>query len=157
MAESRHTPGPNLDAILKGLKDLDGLQTKVGYFKTNKYPDGTPVAYVASIQEFGHGAIPPRPFFRPTIAAKDGAWRTLATNACKGVVTGKRTAFTALDLLGLRAAGDVRATIAALTTPPLKKSTLKARKARGNSSQKPLVDTRILFPTLTHITDTDKT
>ena len=45
--------GTNTAEVLEAaLKDLDGIQTKVGYFEGSKYGDGTPVAYVASIHLF---------------------------------------------------------------------------------------------------------
>lgn len=178
MGKLTHKPNAELARVELQLAELDGLRTRVGWFETNKYPDGTPVAYVASIQEHGYGPIPPRPYFRPTIAAQSAAWRDLITRASKGVVTGKRTAFQAMDLLGLQAAGDVRKTISEITSPPLSLLTLQARKRRKEGgkvtgktlgelagkgrdkgppdvsgvSTKPLVDTRILLPTLTHIT-----
>ena len=44
--------------------------------------------------------------------------------------------------------GDVQAQIAQVTTPPLDPKTIKARQRRGNSSKKPLVDTRMLLPSV---------
>lgn len=139
-------------------KELEGVETKVGWFETNKYPDGTPVAYVASIQEFGYaeGGIPPRPFFRPTIVAQSNAWANGIGQAARRVIAGSMTPFQAMDALGLAAAGDVRKAIADLTSPTLSKRTLAARKKRGNNSTKPLVDTRVLMPTLTHQTEQSK-
>ncbi|MDL2105264.1 hypothetical protein QQJ69_19235, partial [Proteus mirabilis] len=48
--------------------ELARKRLSVGFFEHSKYPDGTPIAYVASIQELGYpaGGIPPRPFLRPT-------------------------------------------------------------------------------------------
>lgn len=155
MATVKHVPSPEGARFALAIKELAHLQTKVGWFESNKYPDGTPVAYVASIQEFGYAAgnIPPRAFFRPTIDAQQGAWRELIGKAVRGIPKGTRTAFQCMDLLGLQAAGDVRKAISEITTPALKQSTLAARKRRGNSSTKPLVDTRVLLPTLTHVTE----
>ena len=163
MGKLKHTPNPELARVGLSMQELDGLRTRVGWFETNKYPAKQsksgkagpvlPVAYIASIQEFGYGPIPPRSFFRPTIAKEAPNWRALIAQASKGVVTGKRSAFQAMELLGLQAAGDVRAAIAAVSSPPLAAATIRARKARGNSSTKPLSDTRIMMQTLTHITD----
>lgn len=181
MATVRRTTNPNLNGIVKGLKDLDGMRGRVGWFESAKYPDGTSVAYVASIQEYGSGPIPPRPFFRPTIIERQLYWAELIAKASQGVITGKRTAYQAMDLLGLQVAGDVRATISKITTPPLSTLTLLARKHRKEGgkitgakqlaeidrkgrengppdvsgvSTKPLIDTRVLLPTLTNVTDT---
>lgn len=53
-------------ARLKAVYDeLNKKQLKIGFFEHSKYPDGTPIAYVAAIQELGYGPIPPRPFFAP--------------------------------------------------------------------------------------------
>lgn len=39
--------------IANRLKSLDGTSAKAGWFETSKYENGTPVAYVAAIQEYG--------------------------------------------------------------------------------------------------------
>lgn len=41
------------EQILSRAKQLDGAVAKAGWFSTDKYEDGTPVAYIASVQEFG--------------------------------------------------------------------------------------------------------
>ena len=61
--------------LATAIRDIQSKKLRVGWFDTARYQDGTPVAYVAAIQEFGHGAIPPRPFMRPTIAQQRQAWR----------------------------------------------------------------------------------
>jgi hypothetical protein len=188
--------------VKQAIKDLQRTTSRVGWFESAKYEDGTPVAYVATIQEFGYaaGGIPPRPFFRPTITEQQGAWRTLIGQAVKGMIAGNRTAYQTMELLGLQGAGDVRKTISKITAPPLSLLTLMARKARleygkaakkdhnkslrygpqrpiagfkmtgrklgelskqmdkgppdvSGVSQKPLVDTRVLINTLTHVTE----
>lgn len=155
MADVKHTPSPEAARFAVALKELNGLQTKVGWFESAKYPDGTPVAYVAAIQEFGYpeGGIPPRPFFRPTIEAKQAEWAAAVAVMAKRIAAGRMTAFQAIDALGGAAAGDVRKTISEVVAPELDKRTIAARKRRGNNSEKPLVDTRILLPTLTHVTE----
>lgn len=188
--------------IEQALKDIQRTQSRVGWFESAKYEDGTPVAYVATIQEFGYpaGGIPPRATFRPTIIEQQQAWRTLIGQAVRGMIDGKRSAYQVMELLGLQAAGDVRKAISQLTAPPLALLTLMARKARADHnktakkkynqslkygpqkpiagfkmsgkmlgqlskqmdkgppdvsgvSQKPLVDTRVLINTLTHVTE----
>lgn len=134
----------------KAMKDLDGIECQVGWFSSAKYEDGTPVAYVASIQEFGHGPIPPRSFMRTTQAERGGYWQDLVGAATKGVTEGRRSAADVMELLGSQAAGDVRAKIASIQEPALAPGTIAARKRAGNSSTKPLVDERIMINTLTH-------
>lgn len=42
-------------------------RVEVGFFASAKYMDGTPVAYVAAIHEYGWGNVPERPFLRASI------------------------------------------------------------------------------------------
>lgn len=59
--------GPGTAKVLAAIKGLDGLEGKTGWFETARYPDGTAVAYVATIHEFGTPRIPARPFMRPAV------------------------------------------------------------------------------------------
>jgi len=45
--------GPGIKKLLEKVIEIDGLNTQVGWFPGTKYQDGTPVAYVAVIQEYG--------------------------------------------------------------------------------------------------------
>lgn len=145
-------------ALTVAMRQLDaGLQCRVGFFDTAKYPNGMPVAAVAAVHEFGYspGGIPARPFFRPTIAEQSPEWTRQFGRAAKAIANGKITAANALEQLGALAAGDVRKTIAGITSPPLKESTIAARRRRyakpGGKLDKPLVDTGILFGSVTHL------
>lgn len=155
MATVKHVPSPEGERFALAMKELAGLSTKVGWFPSAKYVDGTPVAYVATIQEFGYpeGGIPPRPTIRPTISEQQGAWRDLMARAVRGIPKGTRTAYQCMEVLGLQAEGDIRKSIAQLTAPALAASTIAGRKGRGNGSTKPLVDTRYLINTLTSVTE----
>ena len=70
--------GDKLAARLAELaKKVDRPATlSVGFLEGTSYPDGKPVAMIAAIQEFGAPArnIPPRPFFRQTIASNSDNW-----------------------------------------------------------------------------------
>lgn len=94
-----------LETLTLRLKELAGIQTAVGWFESAKYEDGTPVALAASVNEFGHGPIPPRPFFRPTITAEKTAWANDAAAGAKAILNGKTTAFNVMDAIGKRAGG----------------------------------------------------
>lgn len=142
------TPGP----ARKGLEAMHDASVKVGWFPSSRYPDGTPVAYVAAIQEYGHtaGGIPARPFMRTTIQERGPEWRALMAKGAKAVAHGKMPMAKLMELLGASAAGASREKIAEITSPALAARTLAARARRGNGSDKPLVDTRYMLPTLTH-------
>lgn len=121
------------------MRDLNKLEVKVGWFASAKYGDGTPVAYVAAIQENGAASrsIPPRPFFKPTQEQQKTEWAALMEQGVKAITKGNETAYTTLDKLGLLAAGDVRKTISQIQTPPLSLITLLARKYRKQNKGKP--------------------
>ena len=150
MGTMRRVDLPARLALEKASKELDGLECRVGWFEGAKYENGTPVAYVASIQEFGSGPIPPRPFMRTTQAEQSQNWMNLVTAAVRGVTEGRRSATDVMELLGAQVAGDVRTKIASIYDPALSPRTIAARKRRGNGNTKPLVDHRIMIATLTH-------
>lgn len=151
--------GKGLEKLAVALKDLNKKVGKVGWFAGSKYPEppNLPVAYVATIQEYGWASknIPPRPFMRPTIAAKQGVWKSIAESESRKIIRGESTVTQALDLIGQKAAGNIRETIAALTNPPLSPITIqrrvdrKTRKTIG-SLDKPLIDTGLMYGTLTN-------
>jgi len=117
--------------LVAALKDLDGLTGKAGWLENERYEDGTPVAYVAAIQELGNGPIPPRPFMRNTTSEKGKAWMDLFGLGAVEVLDGRLTAPQALEAVVLRAAGDIAITISKVTAPPLSPLTLLARRQAG--------------------------
>lgn len=180
MAQITRSNPKAFEAIYLHLSQLAKVQGKVGWFESSKYEDGTPVAYVAAIQELGSGPIPPRPFMRTTAAKEKDKWSQTAAMAAKSVIKGDATAKQAMELITFQAEGDVSKTIASITSPALSPITieLRAMKARNpglkitgatvgeaaakvNSpgyqtpsvSTKPLVDTGHMIATLTHIVE----
>lgn len=128
----------NVSRLVTALRELDGVRGKTGWFETAKYTDGTPVAYVATIQEFGSGPIPPRPFMRPTVAEQKDVWLGLLGDGAKRVLSGGATASQVMEAVALKAAGDVAKTISRIQTPPLSILTLMARASKGAVTGKTL-------------------
>jgi len=156
MARVVRKPGPGMEQLKNALAALDDKVGKVGWFESAKYPDGTPVAYVAAIQEFGYaaGGIPPRPMLRSTINEQSAAWIALVTSGAKAIMAGNSTTQNVMEALGLLAAADVRKKISTITEPALKPGTIKARmrkradkKTVGNLT-KPLVDSGLMLATV---------
>ena len=149
--------GKNLEIALKG---LEGKVAKVGWFEKSKYPDppNLPVAYVATIHEFGWPAknIPPRPFMRPTIAKQANEWRDIAAKGALAILNGKTTSDKVMEAIGLKAAGDIRKMISSIWSPPLSPHTIAARLRKRSDKKtlglldKPLIDTGLMFATLTN-------
>lgn len=119
-------------AIKKALAELDSKEIRVGFFDTAKYPDGTPIAYVAAIQEFGYKSIPPRPFMRPAENKNKAKWAKQIAEGVRAALDGKVTIEHALEQVALGAAGDVKKAIKAVNSPPLSILTLLLRKHRKN-------------------------
>ena len=160
------------------LKYGKGPKLKVGFLENATYPDGTSVAMVAMINEFGatisreagqvtiyrktnkagtgfarkgrfvkqresnfasthaHGAyeikIPPRPFFRTMISQNQASWApTTARLLMQGMSTDQ-----VMDLMGQEIAGQLRASIIAMNSPPNAPSTI-----RKKGFNDPLIDT----------------
>jgi hypothetical protein len=112
--------------------EFAGKEAQMGWFPGARYENGTPVAYVATIQENGapEVGIPARPFLKPTIAARTQAWTKLLASGVKAVSAGRATADQVLEGVGLQMAGDTKAQIASNAVEPLSPTTLVLRKWR---------------------------
>lgn len=121
-----------IDAIGEGFANREA---KIGFFAGQNYEDGTPVAYVAAIQEFGspENGVPPRPFMRPTVEDKKGEWAADIAGGMRQVLKGRMTADDVLDAVGAAAAGDIVKTIAAGDFKALSPITLMLRKMRDEN------------------------
>lgn len=153
MAKVTRKNPKSFDTILDGLKGLNAISAKAGWFESSVYESGTPVAYIASLHEFGVASknIPPRPFMRPTVNTQMSAWRTLLEQGSRSVLAGKTKPYDVMEAIGLRAAGDIAKTISNIWYPPLKEKTVQARARRLSnheitpSLRKPLIDSGKLF------------
>lgn len=136
--------GPGTEKLVATLDGLDGLEGKVGWFESAHYPGGTPVAYVATIHEFGTEHIHARPFMRPALEDHGQEWLDLLAQGARRAAEGGISARDVLEMVTLKAAGDVGKAIQAVTAPALSPITI-ARK--GHS--KPLIDTGQMFQSVT--------
>lgn len=148
-----------LKDVDKKVKAAEQTVVRVGVKAEQHYEDGTPVAYVAAIHEYGAGHIPPRPFFRPTLKKQGKAWVQFIEKGIYESVTGGRDIDVVMEMVGMRAAADIQETISTITSPELKPSTIVARNRKykstspsGRQSVKPLVDTGLLLSSITHWT-----
>lgn len=161
MVERRAPMNENFN---RAMKELPNYVSKVGWFESAKYddPKRTPVAYVAAIMDNGYvaGHIPPRPFVDPTIENYAPEWSRIMGKAANAIIDGRMSAFSAMQLLGLRAAEDTVKTISEIREPELAESTILARRNRSPSfwkpattSTTPLNDSGKLIATLTSLTE----
>jgi hypothetical protein len=106
-----------------------GELLRVGFLEKARYSDGTFVASVAAWNEFGvpERHQPPRPFFRIAIDKASANWGHNFGVALQSTNFNLDASF---RLVGEQMQGDIKASIIALWSPPLAKSTILAR-AKG--------------------------
>lgn len=122
-----------IKATLEAIPEqFSGQEAKIGWFPTARYEDGTPVAYVALIQEKGapEVGIPARPFMQPAVDAHKDEWVKLMGDGVRAVIRGKATAEDVLEGVGLSAVGDVQEQIESGAHEPLSPTTILLRKWR---------------------------
>lgn len=122
-----------LEAIVRKVTAKE--KVRVGFLEGATYPDGTPVALVAAVQNFGAPkvGIPPRPFFSNMVKDETPRLGKVTAAALKAT---DYAAGEALKMIGEHVAGALRQSIVDTNSPPLKPATI-ARKGFS----KPLVDT----------------
>ncbi len=132
---------------------------RVGVPSGTTEADGTPVALIAAVHEFGapEKGIPERPFLRTAIQENRGKYARLNRINLVAVLNQKMTMEQALGQLGEVAKGDVQANISDGKFQPLAESTIKVRErkrskgysqkinkkaaASGGPVDKPLIET----------------
>lgn len=123
----------NLEKLSNRLKNADKKNLEVGWFKSAKYGDGTPVAGVAAVQEFGSPkrGIPPRPFMRPTIAEKQKSWDKLMADGARAFIRGSASFPQVLEGLGLKVEADIKNQIENGNYQPLSPVTIALRRLKN--------------------------
>jgi hypothetical protein len=102
---------------------------RVGFLEDATYPDGTPVAMVAAIQNFGAPArgIPPRDFFSRMVRERSPRW---GARFARILAATDYDVDRSLGLMGAGIAGQLRESIVETNSPPLSAITLMLRKMR---------------------------
>jgi len=120
------------------IKKLAKTKIKAGWLgdaeNRHEYPDGTSVAYVATIQEYGYVGgginIPPRPFIRPAEADHKKEWGKLAGSVASQYLAGTMELDHAGDIVGQAMEDGILDKIVNGTHAPLSQITLLLRKWR---------------------------
>ena len=138
-------------AIAAARKAAGDGELRVGFFRSARYPDGTPVAAVAVYNEFGTGTsdeptgrIPSRPFFRQAL---DSVVPRVSDYVQQNVEARSPQLPPLLDDLGLMLAEEVQDSITRLRLPANAPATV-ARKGSSN----PLIDTGQMRRSVTWVT-----
>ena len=161
--------------IDRGWKEIVKLfKVKDAYVLVGLHSDAEPyergqgepanVAQVGSFHEFGTSKMEARPFLRPTFEANVEKYKAMQLRIWRLLIDRKINLRRGLGILGQQASADVKLTIRALTTPPLKESTVKAKmrkaaymgqegvEAYGASGANPLIDTGHMLQSVTYAT-----
>jgi hypothetical protein len=125
--------GAKLEAYLKELaaKVEKAASVDVGFMEGATEADGTSVAMIAAIQEFGAPTrgIPPRPFFRNAIQKNADKW---GPNLGTALATNQFDASKALGLVGKEIEEEIQESIVNTMQPPLSAVTVMLRGMRGH-------------------------
>ncbi len=105
---------------------------RVGFINNATYPNGTSVALVAAIQEYGAPSkgIPPRPFFRNAIKTYSASWARQLSDYLK---LNDYDVDSALNALGEVVKGEIAQSIFDLYEPPLSDITVMLRGMRSQA------------------------
>lgn len=142
--------GEKLQKKLKGIAQTV-ITANIGFLNRATYPDGTGVATVAYLNEYG-GHNPPRPFLATTRRANLKKWVKGIKANLKQAGVSKASIAQAYEKMAIVAVGDVKRTIADWPSNdprPNKLATIRAKARRGRSGKntKAIDPTRVLIDT----------
>lgn len=156
--------GTKLEAALAKIaaRLSSGGTLRVGFLENATYPDGTSVAMIAAVQNFGApnnrmfggppAPIPARPFFSNMVARKSGGWpKAISTLLVANHYDADRT----LQLMGIGIKDQLQQSIHETNSPPLSRVTLSRRgvnpdmkynpKDPATFGAKPLIHTAVML------------
>jgi hypothetical protein len=141
-------------AALAGTRVMVGVPSEKGMRSDPESPEPINNAALAYIHE--HGApeanIPARPFLVPGLEADKAAIESGLTKVGEAALDGRADAVDrGFHAVGLRGQAAVRKKITDGPFQPLAPSTLAARRRRGRTGDKPLIDTAQLRSSLSYV------
>lgn len=136
MAEVTFKGGQKLLQHLRRIaKDAGSAkEVKVGFMEGATYPDGTPVAYVAAIQNYGcpQRSIPARPFFTNMVKIQSPRWGEQLGHVLESVDYNGQAA---LQRMGDGISGQLQESITTTNSPQLSPVTLMLKKMRSEGRE----------------------
>lgn len=131
-----------LEKIKKQMKG-NGLVVTAGFYKGSTYPDKTPVALVAYVNNYGTvkdgGFIPPRPFFSDAVRGNKKKWSKILGKAIKSK---NYNYFQAGTILGMQMQQDIQESIdKSQPNNPYKENAPSTLAKSHNPNKEPLKDT----------------
>ena len=147
----------NVARFTAGIERLASTRVMVGVpAEKGSRQDGEPInnAALAYVHENGapEAGIPARPFLKPGIADKQTEIAAALEKTGRAAMDGKpEVVDRGFNIVGLIGQNAVRAKINDGPFTPLAEATLAARRARGRTGTKPLIDTGQLRNSLTYV------
>ncbi len=150
--------GVPLSELRARAEELERFKVFVGWLESARYDDGTPIAGVAAVHEYGSPIrrIPPRPYLRTAKEENRESWKKLVDFVSKQILSGNMKVEDALEMFGLKISGDIKKAIKNISSPALKQKTIANRlrkKADGKTVgnlDKPLIETAIMINSVTY-------
>lgn len=144
-----------LDAAIKALTSREVLvgvpDTKAGRRKKKEPINNAALAYIHDKGSPSQN-IPPRPFMGPGVQAAKVSITKRMENTGKAALRGDKAAVEkGLNAVGLVAVSGIRGKITSGPFTPLKPATIAARKRRGRTGDKPLIDTGQLRNSISYV------
>ena len=136
------TGGHNLKRILNEALRAQGVEgVVVGFFRSAKYQDGTPVAAVAAWLEFGTRNSPEWAFFRKALSVVEDDVIQLIREGIDSETMQVKEGLA--DELGALVASAIQQSITDTNEPDIKESTKRRKAKKGGTiaGQVPLIDT----------------
>lgn len=136
--------GKGVDRLLRANRDLHSSSVQVGIVKSQKRGTGSNRVEMGAVYfwvDQGTRSIPPRKTLEPALKDfKDypALTRGMFSSAVRGSIRN------GLNRVGVELSEAVKKEVRRLRKPVLARSTLSSRRKRGNTSDKPLIDTGML-------------
>lgn len=150
------TNKPALKRLLAGLTSLPSTDVLVGIPQEKGARQGEPIsnALIGYLMETGMPAsnVPARPFLYPGVdAARSPVTKYLKQGAAYALEGNAAGVDRAMNAAGSSAASSVQRKLTAGPFQPLAASTLAARRRRGRTGTRPLIDTGQLRRAITYV------
>ncbi len=136
-----------LKKLARRIQSASGLKIRAGILAGATYPDtGKSVAEIAIIQEYGAPAanIPPRPFLKNTVGARQGAWARCLSDNLSAYIRGRISLDDVGKKVGVLMQSDIIGTINNSVPPPNAPAVARRKEKRG-MAPRTLIDSGVLL------------
>jgi hypothetical protein len=136
--------------ILADMKNLDAKSVKVGIQSGSTAEDGSNLAMIAAVHEYGNekGTIPSRPFIRSALDTNKQQIKSLSDEMAGKIIDGTSSLRQALDTIGIAVTGMIQQNIIEGNFVPNTKETI-----RRKGSSRPLIHWGRMRQSIRHVVE----